>query len=790
MPIFRQTRFFALEALGSDGIGVVQGEHLVGRPIESDLLIGGAGNDTIEGFGGSDHLEGGAGDDILSTLGDTYVWSYNHLYGGVGNDTLLGGDAQGNHLDGGDDDDLIVGGRSRDHLYGGTGDDTLDGGHGADFLQGGMGNDLMTGGAGHDHFQIGFEGSQDHMATGHDTITDFGDADMLHFGAPGMGLLTVRASYTRHDTLLVIGEGTAHESTVLLQNYIVPARDLPQDGLITPGFLIMGYAENVVVDDHLTGSADVADVLYGALGDDTLEGFGGGDHLDGGAGNDILRTTGSVPILNYNRLYGGAGDDTLEGGAQNDSLEGGADNDVLSGGAGEDWLTGGAGDDVMTGGADVDVFEFALHDGAMGHDTITDFSDGDVLLVGGPLGTVLTLDATYIGRDTLLTIGAGTAYESTILLQNYIVPGVDLPWDGTIPAGFALTGSLRNVVSDDHLIGFADAADVLEGWQGNDTLEGLGGADDLEGGAGDDVLLAGAGDDWLTGGVGDDLMSGGTGRDVFELDLNERAVGHDTITDFSDGDALLLWGPLSTELSLSAARIGNDTLLTIGEGTAYESAVLLQNYIVTDGDLPWNGAFYAGFTLTGRVDNMVVDDHLTGSAGAADALYGGYGADTLDGFGGGDNLFGGDGNDVLRTTGSLSDWDLNYLDGGAGNDTLEGGAQDDIVVGGTGDDLLSGGEGADHFEFVLSTDGTAFTAFGSDIVTDFSLGDVIRVGTWGERRLDVRFVTQGEDTLVLLDPGMAHESAILIKDYHIAEHEWSLTPEALYISSWDPFGAV
>ena len=64
------------------------------------------------------------------------------LYGGNGDDELLGFDF----------DDEIYGGRDDDDLYGFDGWDYLDGGTGRDYLYGGYGNDTLSGGPGQDTF--------------------------------------------------------------------------------------------------------------------------------------------------------------------------------------------------------------------------------------------------------------------------------------------------------------------------------------------------------------------------------------------------------------------------------------------------------------------------------------------------------------------------------------------------------------------------------------------------------------------------------------------------------------
>ena len=85
------------------------------------------------------------------------------MIGGSGNDKL----------DGGDGNDLLNGGEGDDKLIGGTGKDTLLGGDGDDKLYGGRDADTLTGGAGKDQFVFNTRG----LSTDPDTITDFGHGD-------------------------------------------------------------------------------------------------------------------------------------------------------------------------------------------------------------------------------------------------------------------------------------------------------------------------------------------------------------------------------------------------------------------------------------------------------------------------------------------------------------------------------------------------------------------------------------------------------------------------------------
>ena len=67
-------------------------------------------------------------------------------------------------------------------------------------------------------------------------------------------------------------------------------------------------------------------VLFGNLGNDTLDGGDGDDYLDGGEGNDIVIGGSSFDILR-----GGTGRDELYGGSGWDDLYGNEGDDLLAG---------------------------------------------------------------------------------------------------------------------------------------------------------------------------------------------------------------------------------------------------------------------------------------------------------------------------------------------------------------------------------------------------------------------------------------------------------------------------
>ena len=152
------------------------GEHdSIGFDVET--VIGGNGDDMLDGGDDPHTLIGGPGDDVLvgGNTDDTLSGGAGNdrLAGGGGNDTLQGG-AGNDQLDGGEGNDTLNGDAGDDTLDGGQGNDTLDGGPGDDTLRGGPDNDVMTGGPGHDVFSCA-SGSSDH-------ITDAGSGDQVGAG--------------------------------------------------------------------------------------------------------------------------------------------------------------------------------------------------------------------------------------------------------------------------------------------------------------------------------------------------------------------------------------------------------------------------------------------------------------------------------------------------------------------------------------------------------------------------------------------------------------------------------
>jgi Ca2+-binding RTX toxin-like protein len=124
-------------------------DYLAGQSTAvTNRLVGGMGDDILEGNAGNDTLEGGPGRDSAS--------------GGAGNDTISGNAG----------DDTLDGADGNDSLDGGTGIDVIDAGLGTDTVAGGDGPDrLLLRDAAVDNADCG-AGSDVAVADGADSLTD------------------------------------------------------------------------------------------------------------------------------------------------------------------------------------------------------------------------------------------------------------------------------------------------------------------------------------------------------------------------------------------------------------------------------------------------------------------------------------------------------------------------------------------------------------------------------------------------------------------------------------------
>ncbi len=354
-------------------------------------------------------------------------------------------------------------------------------------------------------------------------------------------------------------------------------------------------------------------------------------------------------------------------------------------GDGVDTLNGGLDNDSLYGGAGADVYNFT---GDFGSDTVLD-ADGlgslwvdGVQLSGGQLladNVWESVDRHY--RYTLmggnLIIGRGTDASASTMNGSITVKG----WSASPSLGITLDNTALtnpaaiNIYTGEQraqLIGIEIDTNILPGdplyntykwgatsWAADGTLTGGVAQANFA-----DVITGSALADKIFGLGGNDALDGGAGNDEIDGGVGDDLIGGGTGSDnIKGGD-------------------GNDSIIASGGDDRVQGGL---------GDDKIDG-MGGNDVLEGNEgkDNIQGDGII--KAGFMNTLATQYhGADFLDGGAGDDTLTGGGGNDVVYRG-------ADYLDGEDGNDYMEGEGKDDTLYGGVGNDNMWGDTSADNVD--------------------------------------------------------------------------------------------
>ena len=353
----------------------------------------------------------------------------------------------------------------------------------------------------------------------------------------------------------------------------------------------------------------------------------------------------------------------------------------------------------VSGTANADAYVFSVSGGTIRYT----FNGGSPINTGVAVGTgvVICVDGQG-GNDTIdLALLTSAQYGTATLLGG---AGLDTLFGG---GGNDL---VEGGDGDDSLFG-EGGNDVIRGGLGDDAVDGGDKGDEIYGGDGNDSLGGGNGEDWMEGQLGDDTLDGGNNHDYLlgndgndlinggpSYDNVVGGSGNDTL-DGSEGNDILDGGPGNDQ---QQGGDGEDTYFARGAEGEFDSfsdaagADCLFN--VGGGPITLNG-----FSPTNDIN--AIDGSgwpVLGNANTNTLDFSGtkfYNVTYVDGGGGTDTITGTAGNDDLR--------------GGSGNDQVRGGFGDDTLYGGAGNDGLSGNLGNDVFVF-LSSEGVD-----TDSVTDF-----------------------------------------------------------------------
>lgn len=740
----------------------------------------------LSGFGLSASVLGGLGNDSINASGMAVAVS---LYGENGDDSLVGGSGN-DQINGGDGWNTLIGSLGNDVVNGGAGTDYFvwNEGDGFDYFTGNGGQDYVvaTGNAGGNNsfdvkryntvYYMEYNGNpnQGFEADGVPTAEfNAGAGSIARASVQGMnGIAVSRLAFffdqAASASMVVDGTNADDNLTASVNPYsstLLQISGLPYEFrlLATPSRInntltVQGLGGNDTLKS--TGAADAltnitldggdgndllsADaILLGGPGNDTFIVPVGPNTIDGGDGFDTIlvegtngpdsvtvnQTSAGVVTLTVNassstnvvtnvelidvytragndivtlsgngligvNVHGGEGDDlisaagasaavTLYGEAGDDTLNGGLAADYLVGGEGNNQLQGNQGDDTAIGGSGVDYFIWNAGDGL---DSLTGDGGQDNVDAFGAVGVAnnFAIERNFTAYSLAYNGDENQGFVANDVESTNLVSGIGSNATGTIQdmTGIAVNRVAFNFEYAATATVIADGSDKADNLFVNSipytaTLLSITGLSYLFRMVGP----AGQINNNLTvrGLAGNDTITSSASADALAIIKLEGNEGND----FLSADAILLGGP------------GNDTFFvpygsnTIDGGDDFDT-------ILVEGT---NGADQIGVnqTAAGVVTIGVNGNTSTNVVTNVELIninaYAGNDSITLSGTGTiAANVHAGEGNDLVNAQSSAA---ASTLYGESGNDSLYGGNAADYIDGGDGTDLIVGNGGND-----------------------------------------------------------------------------------------------
>jgi Ca2+-binding RTX toxin-like protein len=243
-----------------------------------NLMLGGAGNDSLDGGAGVDTLRGGDGDDMLTGgLGNDF------LEGGLGNDSYVvdsaadkviekagaGTDgittALANCVLGTNIENLALTGSTRYNGVGNGLDNAMAGGAGGGMLNGLGGNDTLTGGAGNDRLLGGTGNDQITGGTGNDTLEGGQGADTFTFATLSGSDIVKDFASVQGDKLVFDAAVFVHAAGALVDGEFVAGANLIAAQTAAQHFIYDTKTGRLFYDADGNGTASEA-ILVATLG--------------------------------------------------------------------------------------------------------------------------------------------------------------------------------------------------------------------------------------------------------------------------------------------------------------------------------------------------------------------------------------------------------------------------------------------------------------------------------------------------------------------------------------------
>ncbi len=234
----------------------------------------------------------------------------------------------GDQLFGGSGEDQLLGGGGNDTMFGGADSDRIEGQDGSDEYFGGSGIDVLVLDVSADYAVLGGETLDGHFGNADEGDTPDDNATDIVLIEGTQAADTIRLSQTPAELLNV-----EYTDSARTRNITAKWRD--EDGPLVEQFRISGLGGNDFIEfaqganalnlDELNArSDDFVGVIDGGPGNDIQFGTSGRDRFDGGEGSDILfglggddrlfGDGGTAPATDHDRLFGGQGHDDLIGG--------------------------------------------------------------------------------------------------------------------------------------------------------------------------------------------------------------------------------------------------------------------------------------------------------------------------------------------------------------------------------------------------------------------------------------------------------------------------------------------
>ena len=525
-------------------------------------IDGGAGDDTVEGFGHLTYINGGSGNDSLYSSGKN-----NTVIAGTGND-------------------YVVNYGSYNIINAGTGNDTIEnksiGDHST--ITGGAGNDLISLSSASDANVIVYSAGD-----GDDTILGFNTDDTLYI---------TNGTYTKADSgsdlILTIGSGTVRFAGMA-------GKDLSVIGTESNGELVVDTVPSSEVISQTEKQGDATTINYYTT-------VIGGDYVVNNITNNITNTTNitnnvvvgitvnqdnSVHINNsyteqnfslsnytqYNNVInidgsGVSGAKYLTGNSNSNSIKAGSGGSTLYG--------GGQGNNTLVGGSGRDFFQYS----GGGYDTAKNFTTGrnansDVLYFSSSV-TSLSRESSSMyfnsADGTRMQVNNSSSVNEAI---QYTTDGTNISY---AKVGYAEKNNSFTYEDGVNFYSGGNHTDVLNvtNYQGKNVwLDGSAGVaysginnidassssgnNTLAGDGGNNQITAGSGNDSLWGGSGGsaDVLVGGSGSNMFWYGKGD---GNDTIQNSKTQDVVNLYDVTLADITTAGF---NGSAISVGFNTGF-----------------------------------------------------------------------------------------------------------------------------------------------------------------------------------------------------------------------------